>query len=186
MPKKIKYITIGRPASDDAVQNLPKAEQTPERIMNIVGPHKEISEMINPVSLSKALCPEEEREDSTIPEISLSDVENFIKGSDFVLIVTSIGFSWEYKVAIEVIKLVKEKGIPFHVLLARPFSFLMIEEVVEANDPKIEAITDNITKTNIYPKMMDSFPPDMPTTEALNQIADELYKLMQDIIKKHA
>ena len=188
MSKEIKYITIGRPASDEAVRNLPKSEQTPERIMNIVGPHKEICEMVNPVSLNDAICPEHDymSEGSTVPEINLSDVENFIKGSDFVLIVTSIGFSWEYKVAIEVIKLIKEKGIPFHVILVRNFSFAMDEEVVETNNPKIETITDQITKSNIYHDAFDTFPPETPTKEAFDQMAEELYSLMQGVIKEHA
>ena len=186
MSKEIKYITIGRPASDDAVRNLPKSKQTPERGMNIVGPHKEICEMVNPVSLNKALCPEDAGEDSTVPEITLPDVEKFIKGSDFVLIVTSIGFAQEYKIAIEVVKLVKEKMIPFHILLARQFDFASIEDVVKENDAKIEAITDQITKTNIYHDAFDNFPPDMPTKEAFRQISEELYSIMQDIIKKHA
>lgn len=186
MTKKIKYITIGRPASDEAVRNLPKSEQTPERIMAIVGPHKEICEMVHPVSLNKALCPEDEREDSTVPEIGLSDVENFIKDGDFVLIVTSIGFAKEYKVAIEVIKLIKEKGIPFHIILVRNFSFAMDEDVVNINNAKIETITDKITKSNIYYDAFDTFTPETSTRDAFDQMADELYKLMQEVLKKHA
>lgn len=185
MPKKIKYITIGMPVDYDAVRNLPKSEQNPERVMNIIGPQTGSIKTIHPVSLNKALCPEYDylQDGSTIPEISLADVENFIKGSDFVLIVTSIGFRREYKVAIEVIKLVKEKGIPFHVLLARPLSFAMDKEVVEANDPKIEAITENVTKTNVYSDMEENASPDMSTKEAFKQIADKLYAQMQEILK---
>ena len=188
MSKEIKYITMGIPVDYDAIRNLPKSEQTPERVMNIIEPSKTLGQAVNPVSLSKELNPKDtkRRKGSIVPEITLADVEKFVNGSDFILMVLSVGFPWEYEMAIRVIKLVKDTKIPFHIILARPFSFLMIEDVVSTHDAKIEAITDKITKTNIYYDAFEHFAPETATKEAFKQISNELYSIMQDVLKKYA
>ena len=188
MQRTVKYITIGIPVDDDAIRNLPKSEQTPEKVMNIIEPSKTLGRAINPVSLSKALNPKDvkRRKGSIVPEITLADVEKFVNGSDFILMVLSVGFPWEYEMAIKVIQLVKDTKIPFHIILARPFSFAMIEDMVDVNDKKIEAITDKITKTNLYYDAFENFSPETATKEMFKQISKQLHSLMQNVIKEKA
>ena len=178
MTKKIKYITIGRPVDYDAIHNLPESEKTSEKVLSLKATLQGLYQLVDSQALTNDHTTERE------VRVSLKEVEDFVKGSDFVLIVTSVGFTPECKAAVEIIKLVKDTGISFHVIQARPFDFASTEEAVNAHEVEAAAITDKITKTDLYYNAMARFSPDTSTKEAFKQIGKDLYSLMQGIIEK--
>ena len=155
MPKTIKYITIGTAACCDVGRALPEHEKTSDRIMNVISIDKEgneklFDEDINPVSLSKELCLDKciSKDESIVPEISLREVEKFIKGSDFVLIILTAFDRTEYMEALEIIKIVQKTKVPFHVLLCRlPEFFCEYNHEIKLLEEQIESLTKNVTKS---------------------------------------
>ncbi len=180
MSKKIKYITIGRPVDYDAIHNLPESEKTAEKVLNLIPTLHGLYKLVNPQALTNNSASESE------VRANFNDVEDFLKGCDFVLIVTSVGFTHECKATIEIIKLVKDTGISFHIVQARPFDFASTEEALSAYEAEVTSITDKITKTNLYYDAFGRFPPETSSKEAFRQLSKDLDSLMQEVINKHA
>ena len=185
MNNPVKYITIGSYISYDAVWMFPESEKNNNKVMNIYGPSNSKDKLVNPVSLIKALALEEEyfSKGSVIPEVNLQDVENFIKGSAFLIIALSPDRERNYIEAKEVIKLAQKLKVPFHIIIAKPPVQFLGDDIIDMKNKEIEAMTENITKDNVY-SLFDTIPPNTPTADVFNQISKKLAFLIQKIIKE--
>ena len=185
MNEPVKYITIGSYISYDTVWMLPESEKSANKVMNIYGPSNSKDKLVNPVSLLKAVAPEEEylSKGSVIPEVSLQDVENFIKGSAFIMITLSADRERNYTEAKEVIRLAQKLKVPFHIIIAKPPVQFLKDDIMDIKNKEIEAMTQNVTKDDVY-SLFNTLPRDTPTADAFNQVSKKLAFIMQEIIKE--